>query len=187
MNTQTLRTHPMMIIAATSVTIFALVGSAAVLGWLPTSHGEEATIEKTQKDAKEQGKRDPRHAAKEESRTHNKMAATCTHCGVIKSVNLVEKKGEGSGVGAVAGGVAGGLLGNMVGKGDGKTVATVAGVAGGAYAGHQVEKVVRSTKYYDVAVKMDDGSVRHFQQNTHPGLEVGQRVKIVDGAIQQLS
>lgn len=183
MNSQILRTHPMVLIAATSITIFALVGSAAVLGWLPTSHGEEAHMQQKEKQAKESSKAPTRA----ERAASTKVAATCANCGVVKSVNLIEKKGEGSGVGAVAGGVAGGLLGNMVGKGDGKTVATVAGVAGGAYAGHQVEKTVRSTKYYDIAVKMEDGSVRHFHQNTHPGLEVGQRVKIVNGAIQQIS
>lgn len=184
MNTQTLRAHPMMIIAATSVTIFALVGSAAVLGWLPTSHGEEASV---QKEASEHRKGETKSVKDESRHGTSKVAAACINCGVVKSVNLVEKKGEGTGVGAVAGGVAGGLLGSMVGKGDGKTVATVAGVAGGAYAGHQVEKSVKSTKYYDIAVKMDDGNVRHYQQNTNPGLEVGQRVKIVDGVIQQQS
>ncbi|HET9023578.1 MAG TPA: glycine zipper 2TM domain-containing protein [Burkholderiaceae bacterium] len=42
--------------------------------------------------------------------------------------------------GTVIGGVAGGLLGNQIGGGRGKTVATVAGAAGGAYAGNQVQK-----------------------------------------------
>ena len=184
MNTQTLRAHPMMVIAATSVTIFALVGSAAILGWLPTSHSEESTATSAQTETAD---KTAKTEAKGSKHTGNKVAAICANCGVVKSVNLVEHKGEGTGVGAVAGGVAGGLLGSMVGKGDGKTVATVAGVAGGAYAGHQVEKSVKSTKSYDIAVKMEDGEVRHFHQNTNPGLEVGQRVKIVDGVIQQQS
>jgi uncharacterized protein YcfJ len=42
--------------------------------------------------------------------------------------------------GTVIGGVAGGLLGHQIGGGKGKTVATVAGAAGGAYAGNQVQK-----------------------------------------------
>lgn len=42
--------------------------------------------------------------------------------------------------GTVIGGVAGGLLGNQIGGGRGKTVATVAGAAGGAYAGNQIQK-----------------------------------------------
>jgi len=42
--------------------------------------------------------------------------------------------------GTVLGGVAGGLLGSQIGGGSGKKVATVIGVAGGAYAGNQVQK-----------------------------------------------
>ncbi|HQR22141.1 MAG TPA: glycine zipper 2TM domain-containing protein [Burkholderiaceae bacterium] len=42
--------------------------------------------------------------------------------------------------GSVIGGVAGGVLGHQVGGGKGKTLATVAGAAGGAYAGNQVQK-----------------------------------------------
>jgi len=42
--------------------------------------------------------------------------------------------------GTVIGGVAGGLLGSTIGGGSGRTVATIAGAAGGAYAGNQVQK-----------------------------------------------
>lgn len=42
--------------------------------------------------------------------------------------------------GMVVGGVAGGLLGHQVGGGKGKTIATVAGAAGGAYAGKKVQE-----------------------------------------------
>jgi uncharacterized protein YcfJ len=49
-------------------------------------------------------------------------------------------KDENRVAGTVIGGVAGGLLGSTIGGGRGKTVATVAGAAGGAYAGNQVQK-----------------------------------------------
>jgi len=42
--------------------------------------------------------------------------------------------------GTVIGGVAGGLLGSAIGSGSGRTVATIAGAAGGAYVGNQVQK-----------------------------------------------
>lgn len=42
--------------------------------------------------------------------------------------------------GMAIGGVAGGLLGNQVGSGKGRTLATVAGAAGGAYAGKKVQE-----------------------------------------------
>lgn len=40
-------------------------------------------------------------------------------------------------VGAVVGGLAGGIVGSNIGAGRGRDLATVAGVAGGAYAGHE--------------------------------------------------
>jgi uncharacterized protein YcfJ len=42
--------------------------------------------------------------------------------------------------GSVIGGLAGGLLGHQIGGGGGRTLATVAGVAAGGYAGNQVQK-----------------------------------------------
>jgi uncharacterized protein YcfJ len=45
----------------------------------------------------------------------------------------------------VIGGVAGGLLGHQIGGGRGKTVATVAGAAGGAYVGNQVQKSMQKS------------------------------------------
>jgi len=42
--------------------------------------------------------------------------------------------------GTVIGGVAGGLLGSTIGGGTGRTVATIAGAAGGAYVGNRVQK-----------------------------------------------
>ena len=67
-------------------------------------------------------------------------AAQCTDCGVVQSVRFVEVKGQSSGVGMVAGGVLGGVLGHQIGSGRGNTVATIAGAAGGAYVGNEVEK-----------------------------------------------
>ena len=49
----------------------------------------------------------------------------CASCGVVQSVQYVEKKGEGSGVGLVAGGIVGGVLGHQIGSGRGNTAATI--------------------------------------------------------------
>lgn len=49
-------------------------------------------------------------------------------------------KDENRVAGSVIGAVAGGVLGHQVGGGRGKTLATVAGAAGGGYAGNQVQK-----------------------------------------------
>jgi outer membrane lipoprotein SlyB len=109
--------------------------------------------------------------------------AICTNCGSVEAINTIEQQGEGSGLGAIAGGVAGALLGNQVGRGTGRKVATVAGAAGGAYAGHQVEKHVKSSKSYEVVVRMEDGGSRRFPYESQPAFRVGDRVKVVEGAL----
>lgn len=112
-----------------------------------------------------------------------KPVPVCTTCGVVTGVNATKQQGEGSGLGAVAGGVVGGLLGNQIGGGTGKKIATVAGAAGGAFAGHQVEKNMKSTTHYDVTVKLDDGTVRTFPFDTQPPFQTGSRVKVVNGTL----
>lgn len=107
----------------------------------------------------------------------------CTECGVIDAINVVEKKGDGSGLGAVGGAVVGGLLGNQVGKGRGNTAATVVGAVGGALAGNEVEKRVKSTSEYHVTVRMEGGGSRNFTFESAPGYTVGEKVKVIDGRL----
>ncbi|MBI4193999.1 MAG: glycine zipper 2TM domain-containing protein [Betaproteobacteria bacterium] len=109
--------------------------------------------------------------------------AVCANCGRVEAINAIEQQGEGSGLGAIAGGVVGGILGNQVGSGSGRKIATVAGAAGGAYAGHEIEKRVKTTKSYEVAVRMEDGSARTFPYDSTPAFRVGDRVKVVEGAL----
>ncbi len=113
------------------------------------------------------------------------VARICTECGVIDVINVVEKKGDGSGLGAVGGAVVGGLLGNQIGKGRGNTAATVVGVVGGAVAGNEVEKRVKSVNEYQVTVRMNDGTSRRFTFDSAPGYVVGEKVKVMDGRIIQ--
>lgn len=81
-------------------------------------------------------------------------------------------------MGVVTGGLVGGLLGSQIGGGSGKTVATIAGVVGGGYAGNEVEKHVKRTTVYQVRVRMDDGSIRTLEQASAPA--AGSRV-VVEG------
>ncbi|MBA3033037.1 MAG: glycine zipper 2TM domain-containing protein [Gammaproteobacteria bacterium] len=109
--------------------------------------------------------------------------APCPTCGVIDNVREVTQAGEGSGLGAVAGGVIGGILGHQVGGGTGKKIATVAGVAGGAYAGHQVEKSQKKTTRYEITVRMRDGSLRTVTQDSVPAWRIGERVRVENGTL----
>ena len=111
------------------------------------------------------------------------IAQTCStnDCGQVISVRLVEEKGKSSGLGAVVGGVAGGVLGHQIGSGTGRTVATIAGAAGGAYVGNTVEKNKKTNSYWLVAIKMDNGNTRSFHYTNQPTVHEGERVKLVDG------
>jgi len=108
----------------------------------------------------------------------------CAECGTVNRVRETTVKGEGTGVGAVAGGVAGAVIGNQIGSGGTRTVARIAGAAGGAYAGHEIEKHARSHKRYDVIVSMEAGGERTFSFTSPPTWRPGDRVRIVDGKLE---
>ncbi|MBI3531147.1 MAG: glycine zipper 2TM domain-containing protein [Burkholderiales bacterium] len=107
--------------------------------------------------------------------------------GVVQSIELVPQANTGIGASTVIGGVVGGLLGNQVGQGDGKTAATVLGAAGGAYAGHELEKrkQQQAPNAYKITVRMNDGAHQTWTQNTSGDLRVGDRVKIENGTAQR--
>lgn len=111
------------------------------------------------------------------------QASACKTCGTVIGVHETEKKGEGGAVGMIAGGVAGALLGNQIGAGNGRTVATVAGAAGGAYAGKKVEEHVRTTKIWAVKVRMDGGEEKTFSFEKDPGFRNGDPVKLSGSSI----
>ncbi len=102
----------------------------------------------------------------------------CDSCGVVVSVKEIEQEGKGSGLGVVAGGLAGGLLGNQVGNGTGRDIATLAGAIGGAFAGNTVEKKIKKSTEYDVAVEMDNGEKRVLRYKTAPGFMAGDKIKL---------
>jgi len=110
-------------------------------------------------------------------------APACANCGTVSAIREVEKKGEGTGLGAIGGAVVGGVIGNQFGGGSGKKILTVAGAAGGAYAGHQVEKSARSTKVLNVTVRMDDATDRTIALGSAPALAVGDLVRIEGNSI----
>jgi outer membrane lipoprotein SlyB len=250
METQIKRTtHPMLIIAAVSVTLFSFAGFAAIMGWIPTSssHSQPAglvaeasptasqpmqqrfvepapearPVEQRTAEPKPVAKpkpkpavtkstpaeqhhapaqvasngyppvaySEPRHepAAPRYESTPPRVEAPkklCYDCGVVESVRDIEKRGEGSGLGAVAGGVLGGVLGNQVGSGRGQTVMRVVGAAGGALAGHEVEKRMKNTHTYELTIRYEDGTTRTITQDTAPLWRAGDRVKVVNGTIQ---
>ena len=118
------------------------------------------------------------------TRQDNRRAAgSCANCGVIEAINEIEVKGEGNYLGMIAGGLAGALLGHQVGGGTGKTVATVAGAAGGAYAGNVIEQKMKTTRHYEVIVRLENGGTQAVAFEAAPGFRVGDKVRVENGAL----
>lgn len=244
------KTHPMIIVAAASVTLLSLAGVAALAGWLPGSNaatmqnaagtplaatapatvakaespatinvpaGSTITVEPksaarrstntsapraTQQAAANYEAPQPRYTRVAASSTQpvsdngiyvenarpasNSAPAICNSCGTIQSVQEISNKGEGTGLGAVAGGVLGGLLGSQIGGGNGKKAMAVVGAAGGAFAGHEVEKRVRGETQYQITVRFDDGSTRSYNETTPTQLQSGDRVRLESGRLVML-
>jgi len=186
--------HPLAWIAGIAIILFSAVGVGAMMGWIPTSMGnQDDTVARTEAKTtppRQQSSPAPQARPKAPERvasnTPVKAAAQvrCAECGVIASVQEVDTKGKGTGLGAVGGAVVGGLLGNQVGGGRGQDVMTVVGAVGGAVAGNEVEKRVKSARSYVITVRFDDGTTRTFSQTSAPNWNTGDKVKVVNGAIQ---
>lgn len=110
-------------------------------------------------------------------------AAVCTDCAKVIAVRMSEKDGEGSAGGMIVGGVAGALLGRQVGKGTGKDLATIAGAAGGAYAGHKIEGKMNKVRTWTVTVRFDNGDERAFNFDHDPGMVAGDAVRAAGNSI----
>jgi outer membrane lipoprotein SlyB len=107
----------------------------------------------------------------------------CASCGTVDGIFPIEQAGQGSGAGAVLGGVVGGVLGHQVGKGRGRDVATVAGAVGGAVLGNQIEKGTKTTRSFDVRVRMEDGTFQTVRSDVEPNVRVGDKVRIENGRV----
>jgi outer membrane lipoprotein SlyB len=190
--TKTGRTpHPLAWIAGIAITLFCAAGIAAIMGWIPTSLGgavDGATPARTDKPAMRPKSTSPAVAKSKAAPAPAQVVASapCGNCGVIESVREIAAKGEGSGLGAAGGAVVGGLLGHQVGGGSGKQIATVVGAVGGAVAGNEVEKRVKSTKSYEITVRLEDGSATVIREANPPSWRSGDKVRVVDGVIRAI-
>ncbi|WP_317203022.1 glycine zipper 2TM domain-containing protein [Janthinobacterium sp.] len=183
------RMHPLMMAAAVAVVLFCAVGTAAVMGWLPSSLGRdgaapapEVQAAAVQPQSPPQAQHKPVHKPAPPAQN-----TVCGNCGVVESVREINTRADGSGVGAAGGTVVGGLLGNQVGGGHGRELATIAGAIGGAVAGNQIEGNVKAQRSYDVTVRLDNGNTRTIHQTAQPAWRAGDQVRIVDGTIRSNS
>lgn len=197
------RLHPMVIAACSAIVLVCAVGTAAIMGWLPSSAARNTETSSLAQPANmapvtapvEAPVRAPAKAPQmaaapaRNTTTHTEprqVAAICSHCGVVESTREITTAAQGSGVGAVGGAVVGGVLGHQVGGGRGRDVATVLGALGGAFAGNHIEGQVKASHSYEIVVRLDDGSTRTLRQSEQPGWQVGDRVKVVNGAVRSI-
>jgi outer membrane lipoprotein SlyB len=184
--------YPTLVVSGISVTLFSLLGIAAIAGWLPKANSEDAVMATPSINV-------PLHAPADTQTTRYGEAtdaqrkqmyqppqsvaksAVCHSCGTVSTIRATEVMAKPTGVGAVAGGVLGAVVGNQMGGGNGRTVMTVVGAAGGAYAGNEVEKRHNSQMRYTVYVRLDNGGHRTFYLNQPPHFNEGQRVRIEHG------
>ncbi|MFT5642954.1 MAG: outer membrane lipoprotein SlyB [Janthinobacterium sp.] len=102
--------------------------------------------------------------------------------GTVESIQVTRVKPVSGGAGAVVGGLLGALLANQVGSGSGRTAATVAGAAGGAYVGNEVEKNrAQGRDAYQISIRLDNGDYRTIVQDDVNDLRVGNRVRVFEG------
>src|SRR5689334_16345885 len=112
------RTHPLIIVAAGTLTLFSLVGIGAVMGWIPTSVGQNsASVAQAPEQTESQPEpakpvarhaQEPKRVARAEPQRRTEeaavtpppppaaVAAICRECGVIEEVRTVEKPGQAS-------------------------------------------------------------------------------------------
>lgn len=185
------RTHPILIAAGVAVLLFSLLGAAALTGILPIANTKQAEpvaiapsgAARTEASPRKETTAQPAPVAPARPAAGRGIsAAPCPNCGVIDAIQPVEVKGKTSGLGAVAGGVAGGLLGNQIGSGNTRSVLTVGGAAGGAFAGDAIEGQMKKHTVWRITVRLEDGSLRTLSQSAQPPFAVGDRVRIVNGS-----
>lgn len=178
-------------VAAVAVIVASVAAVGAIFGIIPAVHSERAESLPVQQRAEAgAGDADVPPAADGEAgervmkgRTVHAAVNGCANCGVIEAVTAIRVQGPGTGVGAVAGGVTGAAVGSQLGRGNGRTALGLLGAVGGAYAGHAIERNVRSDTSYRVTVRMDDGTKRTVYPSTAPAFAVGEKVRVVNGTI----
>jgi hypothetical protein len=102
--------------------------------------------------------------------------------GVVESVREVKSKGPAGGAGAILGGILGAVVGSAF--SDGRKAATVLAAAGGALAGHHIEKDATGTRRWEISVRLDDGTRQVLSSDVAPFWSAGDRVRFLDGRLQ---
>ena len=198
--------HPLVWIAGIALIVFCGAGAAALMGWIGTGKAVEQSplVLRAPLGTSNDKIAAPSGAESVQLRLTDSQAQKLFwvetngewHLTLRPAVNSldssntvqeVDTKGAGSGVGAVGGAVVGGVLGHQVGDGDQRKIGAVVGAVAGGVVGNEIEKQVRTTKTFEIAVRFDDGSNRVITEATASPWRVGDKVKVVNGVIHNNS
>lgn len=151
------RIHPLLAVAAVSVTLVSALGIAAITGVLPNSHGSTAESSRAPTEIVTESKpaaptgsvaslqqKSTQHYATQHAASHTPQPPSGqvaqTEAAAPPPPPTAKPAPQNSPIGIGVGAVIGGVLGNQVGSGNGKTLATIAGAIGGGYIGNEVAK-----------------------------------------------
>lgn len=152
------RIHPLVAVAAISVTLVSALGIAAITGVLPNSHGLTAEPPHASAEIVTESKPSAQIGSagsiKQKPAQHNAAQHTASNTPAQSASQVAKNEPattpppppaakpapQNSPIGIGVGAVIGGVLGNQVGSGSGKTLATIAGAIGGGYIGNEVAK-----------------------------------------------
>jgi len=172
--------YPSLIVAATSVTVFSLLGIAGLSGNFPSSNASTNSSTNASTNGTTNTRASPDVSQSLTPDVEKRGSRTCLQCGVVESVSAVEVKGSASGLGVVLGGVTGAVLGNTMGSGNGRTAMTLVGGGAGAFAGNEIEKNSNRRLVWRTTVRMDTGAIQTYTLRHQP-LAVGAKVQLING------
>jgi len=172
---------PLLAAAAASVVTFAGIGVAAITGHLSMNPVGTPPVAKVADDTpapppvveprpKASSGRSPAAAKPIEFRPGTRIAtrkAKCDDCGVVDSIRAREVEGNG-------------LMRPAFQRGSPEQARPPAGIG---YAALNRTSESRVSVNFVVTVRMEDGTVRTIYENQRPPFRIGERVRLVNGAV----
>jgi outer membrane lipoprotein SlyB len=157
-----MRIRSLVVAAAASMTVAALIALSAVTGVLPSKRAPTTADEPLSK-----------------AELKSSLPGACALCGTIESVRTVEVLDEARAT-ARAADSRSGTGTNSAGAGVSTSVLeTLSGVVSGSAS----ETALRKRLVYRVTLRMDDGSFRAISLSSAPAFAVGDKVRVVEGRL----
>lgn len=152
------KTHPMVLIAAVALTIFSLLGSAAITGIIPSARPEKQDVVQNLTDATGRAisKGKTIDSAQDSEKRASEKNLVCPSCGTIVSIRAIQH-------------------GDQVSS---DSLMTGLALGGGAYADHAIEQKMKNNTAYIIKLRMNNGSYRTVTQYKHPPYSIGDQVRL---------